>query len=209
MREAAELDNPVILNTGWSIIFADLLAILLAFFILVFSMTPIEDTSWSTMTKALKGELENEANFGHSGDVESYRPDASLSVHYGLQILEERASQNYIVAQAQIGLVNGQLQIRFKAAVLEDAQSAQKGLAELGDLLARLSTKVQIATEAEAVSAFSQAMQLSQDIGAGLTRQQPALAVSTLVRTVPAKLTNYEPAGSYNAQNWVEITLIE
>ena len=52
-------------------------------------------------------------------------------------------------------------------------------------------------------------MDISQMILEGLGAQEPDLAISTFVSTQLHELTNYEPDEAYDAQNWVEVSLID
>jgi chemotaxis protein MotB len=209
------------LGAGWSLLLADLLALLLTFFILIFSYTSFDQASWSAMTQALSAQLNDKAA--------PARPDASgtpeeraggLSLDYVTRLLEERRADNKVLAQATLIRSEDRLTLRLPHNALFTADDAVQpdihaALGELGVTFAHLGHGLEITTHLPPgmtpAAAWPLGLARAERVAQAL-RQATVLPDVTLVSAADADfslfLTNYELAARYALADRVEISIL-
>lgn len=208
MREAIDIDTPVALTSGWSVMFADLLALLLAFFILVFSLTPIQEVSWHNMTRAFKGELNNPDHvLDHSGSFVPVHAPASLTMRYVIGVLEERRLENELLMQGDIVLDGQDIVLTLRSLDPLNTVSGRREFAEIAALIARFSKRPSLTVEIADVGHLDAAVMQMDDVMSFFgSRSRPRIDLRIQKQTT-ASITNYEPDGRYAATWALEIRL--
>jgi|GEM_PF-3230231 len=208
MREAIDIDTPVALTSGWSVMFADLLALLLAFFILVFSLTPIQDVSWYNMTRAFKGDLNKaDTSLDYSGSIIPSDIPLSLSQRYIAGVIGERRLENQLLMQADVKQLEDVVFVTITSMERFNTPDGRREFAEIMTLFSRLSKQPVLEVVVPDIGHMDAALQQVEALAAFFgTRDMPRMNLR--FRDVSLEnITNYEPDGRY-ASSWkLEIRL--
>ncbi len=148
-------DAPVDSN-GWMVIFADLTALLLTFFVLLLSMSTINTNEWAKVVNALSTNLgENiEGDQGEDGSdlsvQENYVPKA-VDLDYLKNILVNKIQGDPILSKARIVVDSDRMTISlpsdtlFKPSSAELTERATTAVTVLGDALLVVGNRVDVA----------------------------------------------------------------
>lgn len=208
VREAIDIDTPVALTSGWSVMFADLLALLLAFFILVFSLTPIEDVSWYNMTRAFKGDLNKaDTSLDYAGSIIPSDIPLSLSQRYIAGVIGERRLENQLLMQADIEQQGDMVYISIASMERFNTADGRREFAEAMTLFARLSKQPELELIVSDAGHMDAALQ-QMEVLASFFDSDAVPRLNLRFQTDSAEnITNYEPDGRY-ASSWkLEIRL--
>lgn len=143
------------LHQSWMIIFADLLALLLTFFVLIFSMNAIQYEDWESVVDSLSDEL-NPAR-ARTSEVKQegpesnriYRPFA-IGLDYLSAVLKEKMAEDPVLASSIINHSGDRLMISLPADVMFEGDSAELSpggrvtVAELANLFRQVSNQVAV-----------------------------------------------------------------
>ncbi|HRW28951.1 MAG TPA: flagellar motor protein MotB, partial [Emcibacteraceae bacterium] len=101
---------------SWMVIFADLLALLLTFFVLMFSMSSVQVSEWQAMVTSLSENLNPERakiqdiNWNKIDEALSYEEEG-LNLEYLKNIFEEKLSHDPILTRSTITVLDDRLAI--------------------------------------------------------------------------------------------------
>ncbi|MFC7050509.1 OmpA/MotB family protein [Emcibacter nanhaiensis] len=138
---------------SWMIIFADLLALLLTFFVLMFSMNSVQVSKWKAVVEALSEQLNPERAKVDDTDWEKvetalvYREPA-LSLVYLKRIFEDKLQYDPILQRSSITVLDDRLAISlpsdmiFEQGSSELNKEAHRAMVELGDALRDIPNRI-------------------------------------------------------------------
>ncbi|MBL4601495.1 MAG: OmpA family protein [Emcibacteraceae bacterium] len=140
---------------GWMIIFADLLALLLTFFVLMFSMSSVQVAEWEAMVSSLSENL-NPAR-AEIQDVDWNKIDealifeeTALSLDYLKSIFQEKLSHDPILTRSTVSVLDDRLAISLPADLIfelgqaELAPDARNAMLALGESLRSIDNEVMV-----------------------------------------------------------------
>jgi len=148
-------ETPVVSN-GWMVIFADLTALLLTFFVLLLSMSSINTNEWEKVVNALTTNLgENiEGDQGEDGSdlsvTEKFAPKA-VDLDYLKNILVNKIQGDALLVKATIKVESDRMTISlpsdalFKPSSAELTERATEAISVLGDALLVVANRVDVA----------------------------------------------------------------
>lgn len=104
----------------WLVIFTDLAALLLAFFVLLFSMSGVKPDLWqataASLARSLSPALTTTETPRAPFAVDAQDPAPARDVHYLASVLEETLLSDPALSAAKVGLRKGVLVVTFRAA---------------------------------------------------------------------------------------------
>jgi chemotaxis protein MotB len=152
-------------NDGWMVIFADLLALILTFFVLLYSMSSVQVSEWKILVASLSNHLNPERA---QIDVKKWeaieralvKEKEGFEFSYLKQVFDEKIKENSILRRSTITVLDDRMAISLPADLMftkgssvlnDDAKSA---LLVLGDSLRLLKNKIVVVghSDLEAVS---------------------------------------------------------
>ena len=115
--EAQELKRP---NNTWLIMFADLAALMLTFFVLLFSMSQIADDDWSAVKDALSATLNPERstagpNIGPRFSVEKFIVSRAVDIDYLHALIVEKFVDEPVLGRSIVQRLEDRLVISLPA----------------------------------------------------------------------------------------------
>ncbi|WP_321391668.1 OmpA/MotB family protein [Emcibacter sp.] len=153
MSEPALKQSRKTVADSWMIIFADLLALLLTFFVLMFSMNSVQVSKWKAVVEALSEQLNPERAKVDDTDWEKVETalvykEPALSLVYLKGIFEDKLQYDPILQRSSITVLDDRLAISLPADMIFEQGSSELGkdayqaLIELGDALRDISNKI-------------------------------------------------------------------
>lgn len=140
---------------SWLIIFADLLALLLTFFVLMFSMSSVQVSKWEAIVESLSENLNPSQALIQEKDWQKI--DAalvpkkeSLSLAYLKKIFEDKLRYDPILRRSSLTLLDDRLAITLPADLIfekgqsEFSEDASASMQELGASLQMLQNKITV-----------------------------------------------------------------
>ena len=122
--------GPSGLSSVWLVIFADLVALLLTFFVMLFSMSNVTVESWQKMVDALTDALnpESEEKIDTTPDVKAnidlvFRKQA-INLDYLRAVFEQKVIKNQALKGSQLTLLEDRLVVSLPGSILFDPNSA-------------------------------------------------------------------------------------
>lgn len=146
--------------TTWMVIFADVLALLLTFFVLLFSMNSVKIEGWQAIVDTFSERLnparpETVAEVSPvSGAAKVYRSSA-LDLDYLSNILEVKVSDHPLLGQGLIRRFDDRLVFSVPTDLLFEPGAARlapgnvRAVAELGEMFRSVSNRISVAGHAE------------------------------------------------------------
>ncbi len=140
----------------WMITFADLLALLLAFFILMYSMSIITAAQWESMVQSLSDQLnpaffDDQTDFSTDKAVQRIIERGAMDLDYLDAILQEKILQDpFLRERIEILRLEGRLNIRIYTDSIFSANSASLNrdaeliLFGVGNVLQQVPNKIEI-----------------------------------------------------------------
>ncbi|MEZ5757027.1 MAG: flagellar motor protein MotB [Emcibacteraceae bacterium] len=140
---------------SWMVIFADLLALLLTFFVLMFSMSSVQVSEWQAMVTSLSENLNPERakiqdiNWNKIDEALSYEEEG-LNLEYLKNIFEEKLSHDPILTRSTITVLDDRLAISLPADLIFDLGQAEldpdarSAMIELGEALRSIDNEVMV-----------------------------------------------------------------
>ncbi|WP_262691473.1 OmpA/MotB family protein [Kordiimonas aestuarii] len=143
-------------SASWILTFADLLALLLTFFVLVFSMNSVQFESWKSVVRTMSEEFNPNRPMV---EVQQHDTPASimtrripgLNLSYLEALLERQLAQVALLKDAEVRLVGDKVVISLPASLMFErkkailAPDASRALRQLAGALVQIRNKLQIA----------------------------------------------------------------
>jgi len=162
-QQGANRDKPTGSGDDWMITFADLLALMLTFFVLLFSMSTVKVSQWQSLVESLAQQFNP---YRVSVDIETDRIDRSigrvetegLPIAYLERLISQSIAEEPLLDDAMIGRSATEVIVALPIDLIFDDRSLrmkQVGRTRLGILankLALISNKIRIAVHAAPAS---------------------------------------------------------
>lgn len=143
------------IGDSWLIIFADLLALLLTFFVLMFSMSSVQVSKWQAVVESLSENLNpNRAQIQEENwqniEAAMMPQKEALSLGYLKKIFEDKLQYDPILRHSSVTLLDDRLAITlpadliFKKGQSEFAHEAHNSMIELGASLQSIPNKITV-----------------------------------------------------------------
>ncbi len=140
---------------SWLIIFADLLALLLTFFVLMFSMNSVQVSKWKAVVESLSENLNPERariqdEDWHNIEAALVPQKEALSLAYLKKIFEDKLQYDPILRRSSVKLQDDRLAITLPADLIfekgqsEFSRDAHKSMQELGAALHMIQNKITV-----------------------------------------------------------------
>ncbi|RMF10180.1 MAG: chemotaxis protein MotB [Alphaproteobacteria bacterium] len=141
---------------AWMVVFADLLSLLLTFFVLVFSMNSVQVEDWKAVVQTLSDRLNPNRVLMQQERYEGHEQNAvdlplSESLEYLNTVIEEKLAGDPVLGQARVRLLDDRLAISIPSDLLFKTGSAEiadddvyKAVSELAAMLSRLENRIAI-----------------------------------------------------------------
>ncbi len=148
-------------SNTWLVSFTDVMALMLTFFVLLFSMAEPEQQDWSQITSALQSELNKfygaPQNRGTQDavNIDKIDFDEALNISYLASLMETVLSESKFMEEVTLTPQPGQLVISLPRDLLFDLGAAavkedgSRALYSLGGSLSRIRNKIEIAGHAD------------------------------------------------------------
>lgn len=138
---------------SWMVIFADLLALLLTFFVLMFSMSSVQVQEWQALVTSLSERLNPERAFIQEIDWNKIDEalvfeEQALNLDYLKNVFEEKLSHDPILTRSTVTVLDDRLAISlpsdliFELGQAELAADARGAMLELGEALRSIDNEV-------------------------------------------------------------------
>ena len=145
---------------AWMVTFADLVALLLTFFVMLFAMSRIETRDWQNLADALANTLNdvNEARIAVPSarlDLERVQPTPGANLDYLRSVLQNQMAGHPLLSRAQLGRSGDKLVISlpsdllFAAGSAEPSSDAAVALYAICGFLRNLDNRIEIAGHAD------------------------------------------------------------
>lgn len=139
----------------WMVIFADLLALLLTFFVLMFSMSSVQVQEWQALVTSLSENLNPERAFIQEIDWDKIDEamvyeETALNLDYLKNVFEEKLSHDPILTRSTITVLDDRLAISlpsdliFELGQAELESDARSAMIELGETLRSIDNEVMV-----------------------------------------------------------------
>jgi len=143
------------INDNWMVIFADLLALLLTFFVLMFSMNSVQVSKWEAVIASLSEHLNAERAEVQDEDWKNIekalvKQKQALSLMYLKKVFEEKLQHDAILSRSNIKLDDDRLVISLPADLIFETGSsrlsndAYASMQELGAALQYVQNKITV-----------------------------------------------------------------
>lgn len=141
---------------AWMVIFADLLSLLLTFFVLVFSMNSVQVEDWKAVVQTLSDRLNPNRVLVQEEHYEGHEQNAvdmplAQSLDYLNTVIEQKLAGDPVLGQARVRLLDDRLAISIPSDLLFKTGSAEiadedvhTAVSELAALLSRLANRISI-----------------------------------------------------------------
>lgn len=155
MMVSLETSNTEKVGESWMIIFADLLALLLTFFVLMFSMSSVQVSEWKAIVESLSENLNpsraqiQEENWQNI-EASMVPQEEALSLSYLKKIFEDKLQYDPILRRSSVTLLDDRLAITLPADLIfqkgqsEFSRDAHNSMRELGASLQSLHNKITV-----------------------------------------------------------------
>lgn len=142
-------------SESWMIIFADLLALLLTFFVLMFSMSSVQVSKWQAVVESLSENLNPSRAKIQEVDWQNIEAamvpqKEALSLSYLKKIFEDKLQYDPILRHSSVTLLDDRLAITLPADLIfekgqsEFSRDATKSMRELGAALQSIQNKITV-----------------------------------------------------------------
>lgn len=142
-------------SESWMIIFADLLALLLTFFVLMFSMSSVQVSKWQAVVESLSENLNPSRAQIQAVDWQNIEAamipqKEALSLAYLKKIFEDKLQYDPILRRSRVTLLDDRLAITlpsdliFEKGQSEFSRDASKSMRELGASLQSIQNKITV-----------------------------------------------------------------
>lgn len=151
-------------SAGWMLTFADLLALLLTFFVLLFSMNSVQSQQWEEIVNTFAEELNpkrSKVNVDDNISVETVkgRVERGLSLEYLEGILRARTTNSRVLRNVMIGRKYDRLYLSFLGedvfvdnSIATMKPQVQNALFEIGGALGQINNQIIVVGHADSRS---------------------------------------------------------
>jgi len=138
---------------AWLLTFTDLTALLLAFFVLLLSMSDLDKETWEAITQSLIRDIEIVEVVGDDMGVEEVFVSRAANLDYLGALITEKTRDHPLLSRAYLSRLDDRLVLSLpgnlvfdsgQATISEDGLGAAAALAEVLVLLANLGNRVEI-----------------------------------------------------------------
>jgi chemotaxis protein MotB len=145
----------------WLITFADIMALCLTFFVMMYATSNPQQEQWDKIAKSLKSSFSQYQGARHNGGQEGAvqlsgrSNNQALNLNYVRSLLQQAQKADPALSGMKMRLLAGQLVISLPADMLFEATQAkistagQKVLFSLGGVLSRLKNRIEIVGQAD------------------------------------------------------------
>ncbi|RIK95585.1 MAG: chemotaxis protein MotB [Proteobacteria bacterium] len=143
-------------SLGWMLIFADLLSLILTFFVMVFSMNAVQVDDWQAVVNALSDRLNpaqsrlRDEKWDEHPKPQSDFPE-SQNIEYLNTVIEEMLARDPVLQKAHVRLLDDRVAVSLPADLLFSAGSSEiadpktfASLAELAALLGNVRNEISV-----------------------------------------------------------------
>ena len=154
-------------SAGWMLTFADLLALMLTFFVLLFSMNSVQSQEWEELVNTFAEELNPNRPRVSIEDIEAIesvkdKADRALSLDYLEGIVRARTENSRVLSEVRIGRKYDQLYLSFmgeevfvEGTVATIKPEVQTALFDIGMALGQIDNQIIIAGHADSRAPLS------------------------------------------------------
>lgn len=185
---AAALAAPKTGRQAWMVIFADLVALLLTFFVMLFAMMSVQTAAWRDLTESLAQQLQRVGPPAVPKPVElldmpDVRTTPGANLDYLATLLESRLDELPPLSNALVERKHDHLSVSlpsellFAAGTTTPQAEARAGLFELGGLLRHIDNVVEVAGHADPTAIRNGPFESNWELSLGR-----AAAVAALLR---------------------------
>lgn len=140
---------------AWMVTFTDLVALMLTFFVLLFSMSAVEQFKWQNLVRSLAGQLDSiqahdQVKPAIAFQIAQDRPQPGTDLNYLAPVIEQQLAAEPALARGEVRLQAGQVVLSLPAGVFFDAESgvlasgAGAAVYALSRLLQTLGNRIEI-----------------------------------------------------------------
>lgn len=188
MERPTSEQRPQVGGTAWMITFADLIMLLITFFVLLFSMSQVKTEKWQAVVEALSDRLNPESAHAKIGpfaerNVHRVFEPKLLGLDYLDTMLAEKVADEPLLAESIIHRLEDRLVISLPGGALfapgraQLAADARAAVAALGTLLRYVDNSVEVTGHTHPATPLSEGFSSSWELS--LAR---ALAVAEVLR---------------------------
>ena len=138
----------------WLVTFADAIALLLAFFVMLFSMSEIKMEKWdqivSVQSSPEKLEEEVQPQLHEAKSVSKFKLKPALSLDYLAHVLEEHLTDDILLRSAIVHRLDGLVIVSlpsdtmFASGEIELQKNAKDALFRMGDVIASIGNRIDV-----------------------------------------------------------------
>jgi len=142
------------IGAGWLVTFADVIALLLAFFVMLFSMSNIKSETWEVIISELSSSEQPAKKVVQrpqaTKNVATVKLDEALSLGYLANVLEEHLSGDDLLSSAVVHRLDGLVVVSlpadamFGAGDVELAEAAREALFRMGGLISTIGNRIDV-----------------------------------------------------------------
>lgn len=147
-------------GTAWLITFTDLVALMLAFFVMLFAMSKVEHRKWQNLTDALAYNLNAVRELPAALptewlDIESDEPLSAVDLDYLAALLKENMAAEPLLAEAVLWRLQDHLvialpgELLFAPGATELETSGRAVLTAFGGLLRHVTNRIEVTAHAD------------------------------------------------------------
>ena len=152
----AEDQQPEPLQTRniWQVTFADVIALLLAFFVMLISMNNIKSETWNVITSQIPSsetpKKQEKPRPQETKNVTIHKHNEALSLQYLANVLEEHLSRDPLLAEAAVHRLDGLVVVSLPSDAMFDVgsvaltDSARDALFRLGGIVATIGNRIDV-----------------------------------------------------------------
>lgn len=140
---------------AWLVTFTDLVALLLAFFVMMFAMMTLDEQNWDALRSNFLGQLETlkedpVVSPDHEKDMETARLRPGINLNYLAAQLRAEFTGNAYLEQANIQRQEDRLIVElphdmlFESGAVEPIPRAERAIFTIGGLLARIRNRIEV-----------------------------------------------------------------
>ncbi|MFQ5784687.1 MAG: flagellar motor protein MotB [Alphaproteobacteria bacterium] len=155
MMDAPEPPPGRPIDTRWLITFADLIALLLTFFVLLFAMSSVKDETWDVMINSLSQSLSPQRGWHDwinlvDHTAETVASPAAADLDYLYPLIVEKTRADSLLSRTTLGRFDDRLIITLPGDLLFAADSAELGadaeraLGLLGETLGHIGNRIEV-----------------------------------------------------------------
>ena len=146
--------EPLQTRNIWLVTFADVIALLLAFFVMLISMNNIKSETWNVITSQIPSsetpKKQEKPRPQETKNVTTHKHNEALSLQYLANVLEEHLSRDPLLAEAAVHRLDGLVVVSLPSDAMFDVGSvaltdgARDALFSLGGIVATIGNRIDV-----------------------------------------------------------------